>query len=782
MKDKTQASSEDGAPEPATDDTHDVSSAESHGSLTDPGAPVQAEPSEAQVDVAGDTQPDSPARMQVTPRVPSRNGVLAVRWFAFLFVVSVAFAAAGLETKLEALSLVGGYGIAFFGVGGAPFQLAAELDPYARLTGAILVGFSVLLGVGALMADLHGLWHPIPAAVIVGAVAVFLHLAGLWRVRGGQKRADRNQVPLVPSLFRAAWAKPRPAKLSLLATLLGTGMWLAPSLWTHDPNPGFWGMLKTIGPLWYGGLVVLLIGFAIGRRHELCAAVSAVSFGLATTLTPALVYATPRNQTAAKQMELTRFVLLHHHINVTGGIYQAFSSMFGGIAWMAELLHIHGTLGSNSLLGVATYWPVLLVLMRVVELRFLTGRVLATTGRRWCAVMIVLLVDSLGNDYFSPQSIGYVMAIGCLGMAVNGVTQRPFKWRSTLCLLTLTGVVLAPTHELTPYMVAGALFILAIFGQAPWWTVAPIAVPALAWAGVVHKAIGQNFTFSALFNISNFRPPVTVGTPGLERLPVVAIESHALLLSLVMLVGLASLGFVANVRRKWAWAYALCPIVGLGLIAINPYGNEGIFRATLFAIPWMAVLAMKMPQPGRFIAFFARPIVLTVITSSALICLLAAFLVAAYAMDGTNVLPRNDVAVANYVARLPSRNAFVLSIGSADNPADAVAFTANYTPLTWDSVATDPELQEPNPTPLDLLALADKYGLVAEQMYGAGGTSPLYVVWANSVVMYAQAYAQQSPRQLMKWLHLLKTSRDWELVDRSGDTYLFRLRAAGTLL
>jgi hypothetical protein len=248
-----------------------------------------------------------------------------------------------------------------------------------------------------------------------------------------------------------------------------------------------------------------------------------------------------------------------------------------------------------------------------------------------------------------------------------------------------------------------------------------------------------------------------------------------------MLVGLAAVGFIANVRTKWAWAYALCPIVGLGLIAINPYGNEGIFRATLFAIPWMAVLAMKMPRPGRFIAFFERPIVLTALTSAALICLLAAFVVAAYAMDGTSVLPRSDVAIASYVARLPSKNAFVLSIGSADNPADAVPFTANYKPLTWDSVATDPELQSPNPTPLDLVALADKYGLVAGQMYGATGTSPLYLIWSSSVLMYAQAYAQQSPEQLMKWLHLLKTSPNWQLVDHSGGTYLFKLRASETL-
>jgi hypothetical protein len=39
--------------------------------------------------------------------------------------------------------------------------------------------------------------------------------------------------------------------------------------------------------------------------------------------------------------------------------------------------------------------------------------------------MLVLLVDSLGADYFSPQSIGYVVALGMVAFAMNGRTPRP---------------------------------------------------------------------------------------------------------------------------------------------------------------------------------------------------------------------------------------------------------------------------------------------------------------------------------------------------------------------
>jgi hypothetical protein len=707
-----------------------------------------------------------PAR--VVPVAPRHRGGGPVRWLAGLFALSVMLAVVGRASDVEALALTGGYGVLFFGIGAAPFQLLPNLDLYARLTGAVLVGFSVLLAAGGLMADLHGLWNPVAAAVIVGGAAAALHAIGLIRA---EIHPVRRRMPAL----RASLLLRRDTRASLVLTAAGTGLWLAPALWTRDPIPDYWGLLTTISPLWYAGLVLVIAGFVIGRRTEISAALPAISFGLATTLTPALVYGAPREQTAAKQMVLTQYVLTHHHMHVTAGIYQAYSSTFSGVAALSQLLGIHGLLGHMSLFGLATYWPVLLVVMRVVELRFLAGRLLAGSSRRWCAVMLVMLVDSLGADYFSPQSIGYVLAIGSVAMAIDGVTPRPLRTRGTLCLLTLVGVALGPTHELSPYLAAGALIVLALFGQAPWWSCIPIGLPALAWAGVVHRVVSQNFTFGALFNLSNFRPPVTVATPGLHRLTVVGVQSHVLLLALLILIALGTVGLLANVRTRWAWAYALCPIVGLTLIAVNPYGNEGIFRATLFAIPWMAILAMKMPQPGGLVAILRRPHVLTAAIGVSLTALLGTFLIAAYSMDATNVLPRDNLALVSYLQRLPRQNAFVLPICSADNPADGVSFALKYTTLEWSQATRGAHLQQSHPTAVDAIGLAKRYAAIAPT-HGSSVTSPLYVVWAHSSLMYCHAYGLQSPSQMQTWLRLLRTSPEWQPVHRSGHDYLFRLR------
>lgn len=727
-----------------------------------------------------ETAETKPASVTVrsAPARPSA-GALAVQAIAASAGVSLLCAIVGRATHVEALALIGGYGVVFLGIGAAPFQLRIGLDLYARLTGAVLVGFSVLLIAGGFMADIQGLWDPVVAAVLIGVPTILLHAIGVIRTE-----TMRLTHPLSRGLAadepsggeEVQWADPSRRQLSLELTLAGTALWLVSALVTRDPHPGYWGMLGMITPAWYIGLVLVLIGFALGRRSELSAAAATFSFGLATVLTPALVYGAPREETAAKQMQITQYILLHHHIDVTAGIYQAFSSTFAGVGALSQLLGIHGMLGHMSLWSVATYWPVLLVFMRIAVLRMLTGRLLPTTGRRWTAVMLVLLVDSLGNDYFSPQSIGYVLSIGVLAFAINGLQPRPLDNRRTFWLLLLVGVALGPTHELSPYMAAGALLVLALFGQAPFWTCLPVGLPALAWAGLVHSAIGHNFSFSQLFSLSNFRPPVTLATKGLYRLSVVGTQSHILLLSLLMLIVLGSLGFFPNIRKKWAWAYALCPIVGLGFIAINPYGNEGIFRATLFAIPWMAVLAMKMPEPGRRLRSLRIPGVKTVALSTCLLALLCTFLIAAYSMDGTMVLSSRDVAVVDYLMRLPSRNAFVLSVGSADNPADGANFMLNYTALEWSQVANAPLLQQLHPSAVAATQLADRYGIVAAAN-GATSGSPLYLIWADSSLLYSNAYGLQAPSQMREWLKLLKTSPQWHLVDHAGGAYLFHLTA-----
>lgn len=722
---------------------------------------------------AASAEQQPPERLVVSSNPASPAGARAVVWFAGLFALAALLAALGKLVGNEALQLVGGYGVVFVGVGGAPFQLRIDLDLYARLTGSILVGFSVVLGVGALMADISGAWYPVPAAIAVGAIAVTLHLLGLLRARAVLMgiRSRRAHAPVPATVTR----RPRSQVVSLGLTAAGTALWLVAASATHDPLPGFGGFLATITPIWYVGLVLLMVGFAVGRGTELCAGLATLSFGMASTLTPALVYAAPSDTTALKQMTLTQYVLSHHHIAVTSGIYQAYSAMFSGMAWLFSIVGVHGILGRSSLIGVATYWPFLLVFMRIAELRLLSGGLLTTTPRRWAMVMLALLVDTSGTDYYSPQSIGYVLAIGVIAIAIKGVTERPLGRRGTVGLLALVGLALAPTHELSPYLAGGALLVLALFGQAPLWACLLIILPAVAWAGVVHNAVEHFLSFGQLFEISNLRPPVTYATPGLQRMAIVGYQSHTMLAALLILIGLGAIGFFSTIKSRATWAYALCPIVGIALILVNPYGNEGIFRATVFAIPWMATLAVRMPRPGKRLKALARPALLTTGVAGCCTVLTATFVVAAYGMDATSVISRGDVQAGDYLERNVSGGAVVMVMGFGSGSAGSSPTGDAYSTVYWPQLLTQKVFATPHPTAATLTALTDMLGVVTAPGRGSHPV-PLYVVWSRSDKLYDQAYGLQSAAQADAWLSLLHASADWKLVMARRGTYVFSLR------
>src|ERR1700761_6121493 len=80
------------------------------------------------------------------------NGSGGVLLCSVLFVLAVVILVAGRLTNTEALNLTGGFGVVVFGLGAAPLQLVGRLDIYARLTGATLIGLSIVIGGGALMA------------------------------------------------------------------------------------------------------------------------------------------------------------------------------------------------------------------------------------------------------------------------------------------------------------------------------------------------------------------------------------------------------------------------------------------------------------------------------------------------------------------------------------------------------------------------------------------------------------------------------------------------------
>jgi hypothetical protein len=688
------------------------------------------------------------------PRDEWRSSALAVLGFSTLFAVSLICFAFGHTFDVGALSLAGVLGVLFFGVGATPLQLSDRPSMPVRLGIAGLVGLSVAISVAAIMA-LSPLWHPVIAGAIIATIAILAHCIACRRAISSLRSEGAPR-----SLDIRRW-KIR-LDVYLVCLVGGTALWLSAALYLGRIIPGVGGFLPQISPLWYVGLLMLLAAIVLARHKAEPYAISAlVSLVMALTMTPALAYGMPRAESAAKHIDLVQQILQVHHLDRGVNIYEAYSGFFAAAAWVCDLAGLH------SAVGLATYWPLVVGLIGLAELRFFFSRLMKPSFRISAGMTLVVLVNAIGADYFSPQSVGFVLALGIFGLALGGNDQTDFGEGPRLVLLLLASCALAVTHELSPYIVVGALVVL-VLGRLvrPWYTPVICLVPTVTWALFNRSVLAGFVSFADLGNLSNFTPPKTISTPGLHRLPIVGYSSHALLLGLLVLVLLAIVGFVRTIRSLASWCFLICPGVGLCLITVNPYGNEGIYRAALFGIPWLAVLATSAVRssPPRWI-----PSVFGLTT----VLLLVTFLVSMFGLDNASVIRPQVLQALNVYQRQASSGSYILDLSYGDIPS-SVTFPDNGHVVAWTKIVTKADVRPAGPDAADASALAAHYAQYVAKRSGTQ-SNELYALWSPAAAAYAVDYGLETLAQAQKWRSLIENSPDWRVVFSSGGVYLFRV-------
>jgi hypothetical protein len=677
-----------------------------------------------------------------------------------IFGLSLLLLAAGYALDNDVLRLLALTGALFFGVGTAPLQLSERASLDLRLCVAGLVGLSVPLVVASAMA-LTPSWHPSVAAALVGVIAVSIHVI-----------AGRRVLSAPPGIKVLRVARPHVRDVldaSMTCSLLGTLLWLAGMASIGHVEPGVFGFLTKAPVYWYLGLVLLVAGIMLSRgRSELRAAFGAVSLLAALTLTPSVVYGTPRSGSAAKHVDIVQQVLHMHSLSNSLTIYKAYSGFFSAVAWLCDVSSMH------NVLGIATYFPFFIDLIAVAGLRFLFGRLTKSTYRIWVALTLVILVDSIGADYFSPQAAGFSLGACIFGLAfIQGGSSVGLSERGRIGILLLAGCALAVTHELSPYLVGGVLVILVIFRLIrPWYIPAVILVPAAIWAGLHESDLSGFISLSSIGNLANFAPPTTgtsLVTPGLARLAVVGESSDALALGMLILIVIAAVGLVRNLRNKAAWAFMLSPAVGLVLIAVNAYGNEGIFRATLFAIPWLAATAtLVLPS--------MRSRWSSLIYGAIAVGLVGTYLVSMFGLDNANVIrPTDYQAFLTYQAVASQDTSYILNLsdGSEVLPG-AVSFPSGFNhDVSWSTVIDKAQAAILEPTAADADAIAQQYYEYAK--INDGETGQLYAVWTTASAEYSADYGLETFPETVAWRNALIASPDWKVIYGSDGSYLFRV-------
>ena len=454
------------------------------------------------------------------------------------------------------------------------------------------------------------------------------------------------------------------------------------------------GLISVLPATFYLALLALILGFCLTLARSAgqgWAPVAYVASWIAIIHgTPALIYGSLRYSWAWKHVGIVDFIQRKSSVDPAIDSltpYHNWPGFFGAAALVTE------SAGFPNALDLASWAAVLF------ELLFAAGVLLvlraSTPDHRlaWLGVWFFVVTNWVGQDYFSPQAMAYVLYLVVVGaclwafatrlpLAATGIGQFLGRWRPLARLIAfldcrivtaqVAGSALAPTsaaqrrgllaivivllaaiavsHQLTPLITILALAALVLFGQC-----AAGGLPLLMFlfsamwlvTGASHFAAFGITAILNSFGQTNENISANLIDPSLFSSGFRIVSNMAR--TVTAAVGL--LAILGWLRRFWQGyldlSLTLLAVVPLGALAVSGYGGEILFRIYFFALPFLAfyVAALFVPKDSPEKA--ALPMVAAAVAS---IVLATGFLFAYYGHEQSNYFRPDEVAAAEYLA------------------------------------------------------------------------------------------------------------------------------------
>lgn len=409
-----------------------------------------------------------------------------------------------------------------------------------------------------------------------------------------------------------------------------------------DPRAlGDLGLVTQVHPAGYLALAALVVGFVVAlRQRPFLEARAAAHVGALVTIlfaTPAMAYPTVRYAWSWKHMGIVDYIGRNGAVDPGIDVLPIYHNWPGFFA-LNDL--IRRWLGTDDVLTVARWWPFVLTLATVGAVCLLAATF--TTDRRvvWLTAWLFVLGDWVGQEYFSPQSLAFLLYLVVIAVALRtarakGTATAGAPDAPTALLLVLVLIVgIAVTHQITPAMLCAVLLGLALTRRARVVGISLVALlVTVLWSlwGAADFVVANVTTM-----IEGFGAPVANAEGNLIDTSAVSAGQATVIMAgrlVVVTIGVLALWGVIRTWREDREACITLVVIGaapMAILASNEFGGEILFRVYLFALPvaaWFAAQALL--DPPRILRRHATGCLLAV---SAL--LLTGFLLAHFGKDG----------------------------------------------------------------------------------------------------------------------------------------------------
>jgi hypothetical protein len=405
--------------------------------------------------------------------------------------------------------------------------------------------------------------------------------------------------------------------------VLGAAAGLTGGRLTSSADVDGYGLVYALPPLyWIGGALVAvasgLLWFAAVNGHRWLAPLVPVLWLVIAHSAPATAHAHPRFSIVYIHLGFIRL------IDTTGTGDILIDARFAWPGFFGQFVASLARMDPAVLDWVMRLWPTAMTGASAVLVAALARRSYPNVALIGPVSALVFVLGSwTGQDYFSPQSVGFLFYLSIVIVLESGPLRARGAWSSVapilsrfataggdrpharsagsfVALLVLSSAAVV-SHPLAPFFICAALAILGVYGRTVAWRLLVIAGVTYAlwvlvaaepwWSTRIDELVGQFGSLGSNFE-SSTSERVASSSP-----------AHLVVTRVRTIVGLATFGstLVLGVAmatdrfRHLRPVLPLAPLAGIPVLAaaVQSYGGEIIIRVLLFTLPMASILVAR---------------------------------------------------------------------------------------------------------------------------------------------------------------------------------------------
>ncbi|MEZ0071084.1 lipopolysaccharide biosynthesis protein [Planotetraspora sp. GP83] len=272
------------------------------------------------------------------------------------------------------------------------------------------------------------------------------------------------------------------------------------------------------------------------------------------------------------------------------------------------------------------WWPLISNVLYLLPLLAIARRMRADRRAKWLAILIFVVAQWVGQDYFSPQGLTYLFYLLFVAMLMTWfvkIDPSPSFWRKrwtlqpgelparksgrsdriiVLFVMVLLFAATTAAHQITPFMMVGVLGGLVVFRRTRLSFLLPVLFAVLVAAYVNYMAVAywSGHLSSMVGGVGQVGGNLTQNTTGRisSTDPDRLIVLYTRLGVTAVMLGLAGLGFLRRLRRgigdRVILVMLLVPVMSLAMLS---YGGELGLRVYLFTLPATSLLVAYLFFP-----------------------------------------------------------------------------------------------------------------------------------------------------------------------------------------